>query len=294
MSAPPPLDHDRHAVFLDFDGTLAPLQDVINDEGDIVVPAATRLRAQELAAIASSGIDQATVFKKLKVAVISTGNELLPPGAPFEAGCVYDANSPMLGALLAPLPLDVTRLAALEDTRSSVMGALEKAAGSHDVIISTGGAYLWEVGKVAFAVVRRPDVARRYPEIARFMAIPGVGLIGACRFSGYIQTPVRFSTTRKLWRYCRLGITDRTSDGRPLGARRLDRSGHGRLKDMTRKSFAGALRTRADNVFKRTYRQSLARTHNPVHARLNAQRKLLAILRAVWRDDTSYREVVTG
>lgn len=109
-------------------------------EGDIVVAAATRLRAQELAAIASSGIDQATVFKKLKVAVISTGNELLPPGAPFEAGCVYDANSPMLGALLARLPLDVTRLAALEDTRPSVIDALEKAAGSHDVIISTGGA----------------------------------------------------------------------------------------------------------------------------------------------------------
>lgn len=133
--------------------------------------------------------------------------------------------------------------------------------------------------------------ARRYPEIARFMGVPGVGLIGACRFSGYVQLPSRFSTKRKLWRYCRLGITDRTSDGKPLGRKALDWSGNGRLKDMTRTSFIAAMQTRSDNVFKRTYRASLARTHNAVHARLTTQRKLVAVLRALWQGGTSYREV---
>jgi transposase len=52
----------------------------------------------------------------------------------------------------------------------------------------------------ALALLRRH--ARRYPEIARFRTVPGVGFIGAARFSAYIQTPHRFSSKRKLWRYC--------------------------------------------------------------------------------------------
>jgi transposase len=50
-------------------------------------------------------------------------------------------------------------------------------------------------------------MAKQFPEIALFQQVPGVGVIGACRFSGYIQTPHRFSSKRKLWRYCRLGIS---------------------------------------------------------------------------------------
>jgi hypothetical protein len=76
-----------------------------------------------------------------------------------------------------------------------------------------------------------------------------------------------------------LGITDRTSDGKPLGYRALDWSGNGCLKDMTRTAFLGAMRARTDNVLKRTYRASLSRTQNPVHARLTTQRKLVAMLR---------------
>ena len=109
-------------------------------EGETVIPAETRLRAQELAAIASSGLDQISVFEKLKVAVISTGDELLPPGAPYKAGSVYDANSPMLAGLLARLPLDVSRLEALTDTKSAVLETLRAAAEAKDIIISTGGA----------------------------------------------------------------------------------------------------------------------------------------------------------
>jgi transposase len=106
----------------------------------------------------------------------------------------------------------------------------------------------------ALALLRRQ--ARQYPEVERFQTVPGVGVIGAARFSAYIQTPQRFSSKRKLWRYCRLGITERSSDGKPLGRKRLDQAGNGRLKDLSRKAFNGALHTRADNAFKRTYRQA--------------------------------------
>jgi len=108
-------------------------------------------------------------------------------------------------------------------------------------------------------------------------------LIGAARFSASIQTPDRFSSKRKLWRYCRLGITERSSDGKRLGPKRLDHTGLGRLKDVSRKAFISALHTRSDNAFKRSYQRALARTHNATHARLTTQRKILAVLRAMWK-----------
>src|SRR5882724_5322878 len=72
--------------------------------------------------------------------------------------------------------------------------------------------------------------AQAFPEIKLFRTAPGVGPIGSCRFSAYIHTPSRFSTTRKLWKYCRLSVSHRSSNGKPLRRPRLDRSGCGRLK----------------------------------------------------------------
>jgi transposase len=140
----------------------------------------------------------------------------------------------------------------------------------------------------ALTLLRRH--ARQYPEIGRFQAVPGVGLIGAARFSAYIQTPHRFSSKRKLWRYCRLGITDRSSDGKRRGRQRLDRTGHGRLKDLARKAVIAALHMRTDNAFKRAYQQTLDRTHNALHARLTTQRKILAVLRALGKGGTEYQD----
>lgn len=130
--------------------------------------------------------------------------------------------------------------------------------------------------------------ARQYPKIRRFQAAPGVGFIGAARFSACIQTSHRFSSKRKLWRYCRLSITDRSRDGKQRGPRRLDRSGHGRLKDLSCKALIAALRTRQDNAFKRTHHNALGRTQNAIHARLTTQRKILAVLRTLWKGGTEY------
>lgn len=131
--------------------------------------------------------------------------------------------------------------------------------------------------------------ARRFPEIARFQTVPGVGLIGASRFVAFVQTPHRFATKRQLWRYSRLGVRVRQSDGQPLGPPRLDRTGNGRLKDLSRKAVLAAVRMRGENSIRRTYEGTLTRTHNATHARLTAQRKVLTILWTLWKEGTSYQ-----
>jgi len=132
--------------------------------------------------------------------------------------------------------------------------------------------------------------AQAFPEIRIFETAPGVGPIGACRFSAYIHTPQRFSTTRKLWKYCRLSVSHRSSNGKPLRRPRLDHNGCGRLKDVSRKAFEAALRTKSDNAFKRAYQRALATTHDATHARLTVQRKIVSTLRAMWINQTPYRE----
>ena len=132
--------------------------------------------------------------------------------------------------------------------------------------------------------------AQAFPEIRILETAPGIGPIGACRYSAYIHTPQRFSSTRKLWKYCRLSVSHRSSNGKPLRRPRLDRNGCGRLKDVTRKAFEAALRTQYDNGFKRAYLRALETTHDRTHARLTVQRKIASTLRAMWLNQTPYRD----
>jgi len=135
-------------------------------------------------------------------------------------------------------------------------------------------------------------MAQAFPEIKLLRTAPGVGPIGACRFCAYIHTPSRFSTTRKLWKYCRLSVSHRSSNGKPLRRPRLDRFGCGRLKDVSRKAFDAAVRSRQDkdNGFKRAYLRALAQTQDATHARLTVQRKIVSTLRAIWINQTPYSD----
>ena len=130
------------------------------------------------------------------------------------------------------------------------------------------------------------DLGRKYPEIVEFKKLPGTGEVGAHTFDAYIQTPYRFAKDNKLWRYCRLGVTDRSSDGKPLGFKRLDRSGIGELKSLSYRAFMAVMK--GDNEVKRFYRQSLQRTHSRKHARLNTQRKILTVMLTIWKKGDAY------
>lgn len=134
------------------------------------------------------------------------------------------------------------------------------------------------------------DFSHRFPEVRLLQTAPGVGIITACRFIAYLQTPRRFSNKQKLWRYCRLGVTRRESNGKRLAHPRLDAAGVGSLKDVSRKVFEAARRTKSQNAFKRFFEQSQAVTKNTVHARLSTQRKILATLRAMWLSMQPFRD----
>jgi transposase len=131
------------------------------------------------------------------------------------------------------------------------------------------------------------QLGRKYPEIAEFKKIPGIGDVGAHIFDAFIQTPHRFANKRQLWRYCRLGVTDRSSDGKPLGYKRLDRSGIPELKALTYRAWMSCMRS--DNEVRRFYSNSLQRTFSRTHARLNTQRKIIAVMYGLWKRGEAYR-----
>jgi transposase len=125
------------------------------------------------------------------------------------------------------------------------------------------------------------ETGRGFAEVARLRKVPGVGLIGSNLFVAYVQDPSRFCTNSELSRYCRLGICERTSDGKPLGYQRLDRSGQGVLKAISYRAWLTAVRRRTGPVWQ-FCQESRRRTGSEIHARLNTQRKVLWTLRQLW------------
>lgn len=139
------------------------------------------------------------------------------------------------------------------------------------------------------ALQEATQLSRRYPEIKEFKKMPGVGPVGAMVFDAYIHTPHRFKRKSQLWRYCRLAVTDRSSDGKPLGYKRLDRAGNHELKAMSFRTWAASMVTKNVNEVRQFYQQSLQRTHNHTAARLNTQRKIMSVLHGVWKKREVYR-----
>jgi len=131
--------------------------------------------------------------------------------------------------------------------------------------------------------------SKRFDVIRRLMEIPGVGPITAARFVAYVGDPNRFNR-KTIIKYSRLSVVDRSSDGSPLGRKRLSREGNPVLKDVSRTAFERALAYRKPNGIKTYYARSLARTRSETSARLNTQRKILILMLAMWRDGTRYSD----
>ncbi len=131
--------------------------------------------------------------------------------------------------------------------------------------------------------------AKDYEEISEFQKMPGVGPICAHLFSAMVQTPHRFATIQELWRWAALGVTDRDSNGKPLGFEKLDPNGRNDIKDISYRVWkAGATQASASNEVKRFYEDSLERSNTPIGARLNTQRKILKVLWTIWRKQVCY------
>ncbi len=111
-----------------------------------------RLRPQELALAASVGLAQLPVFRRLRVAVFSTGSELVMPGEPLPPGGIYNSNRFMLRALLAELGCEVADFGIVPDNLAQTRAVLREAAQGHDLILTSGGVSVGEEDHVKPAV----------------------------------------------------------------------------------------------------------------------------------------------
>jgi len=122
--------------------------------GSQVIPAGIRLRAQHLGLAASVGVAELTVHRRLRVAVFSSGDELVMPGTPLGPGQIYNSNRFTLIGLLEELGCEVRDLGIVEDTLDATMAALADATEHADLILASGGVSVGEEDHVKPAVER--------------------------------------------------------------------------------------------------------------------------------------------
>ena len=121
-------------------------------QGARALPAGRRLRAPEIGLAAALGLDALPVAPKVRVGVFSTGDELASPGRPLGPAQTYDSNRFSLMALLARQPVEATDLGILPDDAAATAAALREAAGSHDLLLTSGGVSTGEEDHVRAAI----------------------------------------------------------------------------------------------------------------------------------------------
>lgn len=153
--------------------------------GQVVLTAGTRLTPQALGLAASVGAAALQVMRRPRVALFSTGDELVMPGEPLKPGAIYNSNRFTLRALIQAMGCDCTDLGIVPDNLAATRDALRRAALGADLIVTSGGVSvgeedhlrpavqaegrieLWQIaikpGKpLAFGEVNRPDGSAAY------------------------------------------------------------------------------------------------------------------------------------
>lgn len=122
--------------------------------GTVIVRAGTVLDARHLAILAAAGVARLTVRRRLRVGVLSTGDELVEPGIEPGPSGIVDSNRPMLTALIAGPAFEVVDLGAVADRVEAVAAVLTGAARHLDLVVSSGGVAGSEADAVADAIRR--------------------------------------------------------------------------------------------------------------------------------------------
>jgi molybdopterin molybdotransferase len=120
--------------------------------GAVALPAGRRLAARDLALAAAVGATALPVRRRLRVALFSTGDEVVEPGAPRAESAIYDANRYLLAGLLQSFGAEVTDLGILADDPAILRPALAAAATDHDLVLTSGGVSTGEADHVRAAV----------------------------------------------------------------------------------------------------------------------------------------------
>jgi molybdopterin molybdotransferase len=182
--------------------------------GAVVLQAGTRLTPQALGLAASVGAAQLQVLRRPRLAIFSTGDELVMPGEPLRPGAIYNSNRFMLRALAQAAGCEVTDLGIVPDRLDATRAALRQAAAGHDVIVTSGGVSvgeedhlkaaalaegslaLWQLaikpGKpLALGTVRRSDLPGEGEGAALLLGLPGNPVSSFVTWLLAVQTVLR-------------------------------------------------------------------------------------------------------
>lgn len=168
------------------------------ETGTTILTAGTRLRPQEIGLAASVGIATLPVFKPVRVALFSTGDEVRDVGTELPPGSIYDANRYSVAAALERLGCAVDDLGILPDSYDVVHDTLKAAAAGHDLIMTSGGVSTGEEDHVraAVAALGRMHFWRLAIRPGRPLAL---GQIGTVPFIGLPGNPVAVLVTFMLF-----------------------------------------------------------------------------------------------
>tara|TARA_R110002126_G_scaffold291724_1_gene455928 strand:+ start:33862 stop:35145 length:1284 start_codon:yes stop_codon:yes gene_type:complete len=234
--------------------------------GDVLFSAGQLLRPQDVAALASVGVAKVPVFQNLRVALVSTGNEIVRPDAAdaLSMGQVFDSNHYMLAALCQNLPVELVDLGVLEDKADVIEHRLSKAAKEYDIILTTGGASRGEEDHIVRTIDRlgtrhlwqiaiKPGRPMSFGQIEDcvFLGLPGNPVAAFICFLLYCHPAIRMlagGTYREPRRYPIIagfqieakkadrreflrGWLERDDDGQMV-ARKFDRDGSGLISGL--------------------------------------------------------------
>nr|WP_198425728.1 gephyrin-like molybdotransferase Glp [Microbacterium ureisolvens] len=172
--------------------------------GDEVLPAGVQLGALQVAAVAAAGVAEVAVTRRPRVAVVSTGSELVEPGAPLRRGQIPESNSVLLAALAHDAGADVVRRASVPDEPDqldALLAEVTAAGSSHaaDVVVFSGGvsAGAYEVVKTTLArtmvfskVAMQPGKPQGFGRVdtgALLFGLPGNPVSAAVSFEVFVR-----------------------------------------------------------------------------------------------------------
>ncbi|EAS77496.1 bifunctional molybdopterin-guanine dinucleotide biosynthesis adaptor protein MobB/molybdopterin molybdotransferase MoeA [Vibrio sp. B511a] len=233
--------------------------------GSDVFTAGTRLASPEMGMIASLGFGEANVFRKVKVAVFSTGDEVQAPGTEQKANSIYDSNRFTIMGMLEKLGCEILDFGILEDNEKLMIEALENASAQADVVMTSGGVSVGDADYIKLALDKlgqidfwrinmRPGRPLAFGQINNkpFFGLPGNPVAVMVSFINFVEPALRKMQGEQGWKPLKVNAIAtenlRSRQGRTefsRGVYELDETGRLTVR-TTGKQGSGILRSMSE------------------------------------------------